>query len=280
MKFKVNTRLLAIKAHFFLCYGAAAPVVPFVPIYAKQMGIDTIGVGLIFAGRNISRFKTFHSNNISVLPFMGMLAKPVAGWVADRFSLQKFVFLFGLFLTGAGYSGLTLVPSIVPDNSSELYCSSPLSILKICRTEPAFNSLELPEMINCSLSCSLAYQGQFCSAWSLPACREDGLVRLSLSSNLSLHDTQPNPGCLFIPVDVVTSGNSSQLRPVCPRPMSVDCQALCDDKQVRDFIRQDSVFSSPSFWIFFVLNIIAYSSFGVVTSMGDAICFQQLEGEQ
>ena len=211
---------------------------------------------------------------------MGMLAKPVAGWVADRFSLQKFVFLFGLFLTGAGYSSLMLVPSLVPDNSSLLDCSSPLSILKVCRTKAAWQSLELPEMINCSLTCSLNYQGQFCSAWSLPDCREDGLVSLSLSSNLTLHDTQPVPGCLFLPVDAVTSANSTQLRPVCPRRMSVKCQALCDDSKVRSFIRQDSAFSSPSFWIFFFLNIIAYSSFGVVTSMSDAICFDQLEGEQ
>ena len=42
--------MLPIKAHFFLVYAAAAPVVPFVPIYAKQMGIDTLGVGVIFAG--------------------------------------------------------------------------------------------------------------------------------------------------------------------------------------------------------------------------------------
>ena len=54
MKFKVNTRLLPIKAHFFLVFAAAAPIVPFLPIYAKQMGIDTIGVGVIFAGRNVS----------------------------------------------------------------------------------------------------------------------------------------------------------------------------------------------------------------------------------
>ena len=59
MKFKVNTRLLPIKAHFFLCYGAAAPVVPFVPVYAKQMGIDTIGVGVIFSGRKYTAIKTF-----------------------------------------------------------------------------------------------------------------------------------------------------------------------------------------------------------------------------
>ena len=211
---------------------------------------------------------------------MGMLAKPVAGWVADRFSLQKFVFLFGLFLTGAGYSCLMLVPSLVPDNTTTLDCSSPLSILKACRDKTALSSQELPEMITCRLSCSLSYQGQFCSAWALPACREDGLVSFTVSSNLSHHDTQPVPGCLLIPVDLVTSANYTQPRPVCHRKMSVDCQAVCDDDQVRSFIRQDSVFSSPSFWIFFVLNIIAYSSFGVVTSMGDAICFDQLAGEK
>ena len=214
---------------------------------------------------------------------MGMLAKPVAGWVADRFSLQRFVFLFGLFLTGASYSCLMLVPSLVPDNSSLLDCSTPLSILKVCRSRSAWDSLDLPEMLNCSLSCSLTSltsKTQFCSDWALPACRQDGPVNFTISSNLSLHDTQPVPGCLFLPVDLVTSANSSQPRPVCPRRVSVDCQALCDDNKVQTFVRQDSVFSAPSFWIFFVLNIIAYSAFGVVTSMGDAICFDQLEGEK
>ena len=51
MNLKINTKLLPIKVHFFLCFAATAPVVPFVPIYAKQMGIDTLGVGVIFASK-------------------------------------------------------------------------------------------------------------------------------------------------------------------------------------------------------------------------------------
>jgi nitrate/nitrite transporter NarK len=38
----------------------------------------------------------------AVLPFMGMLAKPLAGWLADRFSLQKTIFMASIVLSGTG----------------------------------------------------------------------------------------------------------------------------------------------------------------------------------
>lgn len=53
MELKVNTKLIPIKAHFFLSFAATAPLLPFVPIYAKQMGIDSIGVGVIFSGKEL-----------------------------------------------------------------------------------------------------------------------------------------------------------------------------------------------------------------------------------
>ena len=277
MELKLNTKLIPIKAHFFLSFAATAPLLPFVPIYAKQMGIDSIGVGVIFSGKELYKYKEQGiEDHISALPFMGMVAKPIAGLIADRFLMQKFIFLFGLFLTGAGYCCLMFVPEIVPDIPSQLHCSSPLSLLKVCRPETAANSLDLmdlPEILTCSLTCSSSTS--LCSAFSLPDCEE---VSLAIRSNLSLHDTQSVPGCLYIPLDSVTSNNTTLLKLVCNPPQSVDCQALCQNDQVQSFIRKDSIFTSTSFWIFFLLNIIAYSSFGVVTSMGDAICFEQLEG--
>ena len=212
---------------------------------------------------------------------MGMIAKPVAGMIADKFSLLRFIFLFGLFLTGLGYCSLMFVPNIVPDLTSQLDCSSPLSLLKVCRPGAAVDSLELPEVLNCSLTCPST--SSLCSAFSLPDCEdsedsEAGLLNFTVRSNLSQHDTQPVPGCLYVPLDFVTSNNSTHVRPVCSPSLSVECQASCGEEKVHDFIRQDSVFSSPSFWLFFGLNIIAYSSFGVVTSLADAICFEQLEG--
>ena len=39
-----------LQGHFFLLFSAAAPVTPFLPILAKQLGISPFGVGIIFAG--------------------------------------------------------------------------------------------------------------------------------------------------------------------------------------------------------------------------------------
>jgi len=267
MKLKINYKLLPIKAHFFLIFSALAPILPFLPVYAKQLGFDALGVGVIFA----------------VLPFMGMIAKPVAGWIADNFFQQKLVFLISIVLTGIGYFCLQLVSKLDTDNSSQLHCSNPMSILKICRTEGALSSL-IPSLprdcpANCSLSCVLNYQSQICTAFSLADCKEDGTVHFTVSSNLSHHDSNPSKNCLLLPIDLAISENSSQTRPICLSKTSIECQADCQDESIHQFIREDSIFSSLDFWVFFLLNIISYSSFGVATSMGDALCFDLLEGK-
>jgi hypothetical protein len=41
-------------------------------------------------------------------------------------------------------------------------------------------------------------------------------------------------------------------------------------------VRQDSIFTTASFWLFFLFNILAYSAFSVTSSMGDALCFTLL----
>jgi hypothetical protein len=45
---------------------------------------------------------------------------------------------------------------------------------------------------------------------------------------------------------------------------------------VRKYVRQDSIFSTATFWLFFLFNIIAYSAFSVTCSMADALCFTLL----
>ena len=62
---------------------------------------------------------------------MGMIAKPVAGWIADQFSKQKLVFIISIALTGIGYFVLQTVSNIEADNESQLLCSYPQSILKV-----------------------------------------------------------------------------------------------------------------------------------------------------
>ena len=41
MKLKVNARLLPIKAHFFLNCAGLSPILPYMPVYAKQLGTSS-----------------------------------------------------------------------------------------------------------------------------------------------------------------------------------------------------------------------------------------------
>lgn len=44
-------------------------VVPFMPVFARQLGVSTVVVGIIY----------------SILPILGLIAKPLFGAVADRY---------------------------------------------------------------------------------------------------------------------------------------------------------------------------------------------------
>ena len=55
------------------------------------------------------------------------------------------------------------------------------------------------------------------------------------------------------------------IKPVCDAKTSLKCEAKCDEENIQHFIRQDSVFYSPMFWVFFLVNILAYSGNCVVT---------------
>lgn len=93
MKFEVNQKMLPMKAHYFfynagnseICvsgnyvyltnvfvcvcvYKATAPVVPFMPTLARQLGFSTVVVGTVY----------------TILPIIGLLVKPLFGFLADR----------------------------------------------------------------------------------------------------------------------------------------------------------------------------------------------------
>ena len=55
------------------------------------------------------------------------------------------------------------------------------------------------------------------------------------------------------------------MKPLCDVKTSLKCEARCEEEHIQSFIRQDSVFESPMFWAFFLINILAYSGNCVVT---------------
>lgn len=111
---KINHTLLPVKAHFFFFMAAMGPILPFLPVFGKQLGLSEVALGLI----------------TSVLPILFLLAKPVFGFILDYFQSQrKTVFITLVATTSVFFTLLYLVPA--PDTApfhKELTCDA----LQLC----------------------------------------------------------------------------------------------------------------------------------------------------
>lgn len=54
--------------YFLFCFVGTGAVVPYMPVMARQLGISTFVVGVIYA----------------ILPILGLISKPLFGALADR----------------------------------------------------------------------------------------------------------------------------------------------------------------------------------------------------
>ena len=84
--------------------SGTAPVVPFLPVYARQLGFSGVIVGMIY----------------TVLPITGMLAKPIFGAIADRFQLQKTLFLAFQIVTAISFFVIQFIPEIQTESTGRL----------------------------------------------------------------------------------------------------------------------------------------------------------------
>lgn len=104
-----------------LSIPGTAPVVPFLPIYARQLGFSSTIVGMIY----------------TVLPITGMLAKPVFGAIADHYRLQKTLFLAFQIITAISFFVIQYIPEIQTETTSSqamLDCDA-LTYFKICSND-------------------------------------------------------------------------------------------------------------------------------------------------
>jgi len=94
-------KLPAVAMKMFYISGTA-PVVPFLPVYARQLGFSSVIVGMIY----------------TVLPITGMLAKPIFGAIADRYRLQKILFLAFQIITAISFFVIQFIPEIQTDSTA------------------------------------------------------------------------------------------------------------------------------------------------------------------
>ncbi|KAF6199820.1 hypothetical protein GE061_006118 [Apolygus lucorum] len=127
-KIKINSFYLPVKCHYFFFMAAMGPILPYLPVYAKDLGMSEVAMGSVHA----------------VLPVVCLLAKPFFGFILDFFSNQrKLIFVAIIGVTVISFASITFIPSYHPATQD-----FNMSDFRLCHKEDAVNP------VSCSYSCS------------------------------------------------------------------------------------------------------------------------------
>jgi len=282
MKNKINLHLLPIKAHYFFFNGGTAPLMPFVPVLAKQLGVDQVGVGIMYM----------------ILPFVGLIAKPLFGFISDKFRIGKLIFMLTIALTGVFFSAICFIPGKPTEALLNLDCSSNATLLKTCDDVDSCTLDKLllsstNNIMKCSLNCTADEQflKDMCDEYQVSeACdTKRTWIEFTTNSNLSKTIVGPdasNKSCLFFDVDLFTFGQEEVEHPHFSSSTSMQCSVVCDNLDVQSYIQKPipdapgtTVYSTLQFQLLLGLMIGSWASMAVVVSLSDSICFSLLENK-
>ena len=248
---------------------------PYIPVYARQLGVSQLGVGLMY----------------TVFPFIGLIAKPTFGALADKCKAGKAIFISAILLTGVFFSCIGFIPGKDMEANINLDCSS-MTLLKTCAINDncTLERINLEhhdeEMMNCHLSCeslSSSFMHDMCSVWNVTeACNmTDTKVEFTTHSKLSnaLHEHS----CLFFPVDRIDFQGVDVHHPHCSVLSTVNCSVHCDSTTVMSYIekpvsteQEEAYWNTIQFQMLFGLMVGSWAAQAVVVSIGDSICFNLL----
>ncbi|XP_046389484.1 major facilitator superfamily domain-containing protein 6 [Ischnura elegans] len=296
---RINKKLVSVKAHYFFNNAGTAPVVPFLPTIAKQLGFSPTEVGGLY----------------TILPVAGMLAKPACGALADRLRLHKLLFLMAIALTALTFFATSFIPesSEPPMTNVSLDCGVETNIRvhggssDCARQRLVENSGN--GTVQCHLSCDpLKVNGswsELCQSWNISEyCsgmenskggpdtlvpdkqstgEEDVLNKLEFTVEVPLHHTLLVDSDLFFRVSRATFHNGMTIIPYCNAWMSMECGLTCNSLKVSEAIATAPIYGNADerergslFWIFGALVLVAWVGMAVTVSIGDAICFEVL----
>ncbi|XP_043226818.1 major facilitator superfamily domain-containing protein 6-like [Amphibalanus amphitrite] len=269
MKLKVNAKLLPIKAFYFFFFGGVAPILPFLPVYARQLGISEVGVGAVYV----------------VLPVVAALMRPVVGAIADATHRHKLVFFCLLVVTTVGYITLNFLPAAPPAPLAaavQLKCG-PAAFVKQCADREAHcHAARLTaaagarnDTVRCELHCDRWPDCGTQSDWCRPAGGQ-----LPLQLNLSALDVEGL--CLYLPLKDVPVNGTVTHYPACVDPETTNCSLSCADRPLMKLLNGRPVdasayYQTSQFWVFLVFLILAWDGTSITIPLADTIAFKLLD---
>ncbi|KAM3968456.1 uncharacterized protein ACR2FA_005633 [Aphomia sociella] len=195
LNMKINYKLLPIKSHFFLFNAGTAPLVPYLSTYARQLGFTSATVGLIY----------------TILPIFGLVAKPLFGVIADRFKVQKSIFILFQIITIVSFSAIYFIPENRTSSTVQLDCGNGVTVLKSCIEGGSADECKISTLgkqnttASCEMTCDMSSPKMWqtvCEHWHIPQYCYNEKNSLRFSSyidNITLLDK-----CAYLAVHNVT----------------------------------------------------------------------------
>ncbi|KAJ2954534.1 hypothetical protein O0L34_g2818 [Tuta absoluta] len=195
-KMRISKKLLPIKGHFFFFNAGTAPLVPYLSTYARQLGFSSATVGLIY----------------TVLPIFGLIAKPLFGVIADRFKIQKSIFLLFQVVTLLSFLAIYFVPENRQNVSAQLDCDNGVCEIKSCfASQSEIDQCKLTtigntnETVSCDMNCDMLSPKMWqtvCEHWNIPEFCYSDIDKIEYTSSVKNVTVRNN--CAFMTNDNVT----------------------------------------------------------------------------
>ncbi|KAF5289130.1 hypothetical protein FQR65_LT02019 [Abscondita terminalis] len=275
LKFNINKNLLPMKGYYFFWNAGTAPIVPFMSVYAKQLGFSSTTVGIIY----------------TILPFSGMLAKPLMGTIADKFRCGKLVFLLAQLVATISFFSMIFLPELPPSiRQTHLACDNYEATIDFClgdQDKYALNKIQsiTTDKIMCQMSCDLEKELSdiVCKNWYPSGTCAGPLNKINFTAHTSINHTEQFSHCLYFRVVNVTLQTGVIVYPECPlhQKISTLCSMRCNSDVINKMleVQYHNVRDYYQFWLLLCSYLISWLGQAVTVSVADTLCFQLLGGE-
>lgn len=238
---KINYTQLPIKAHYFFFMAAMGPILPFLPVYGKQLGVSPLIMGSITA----------------ILPILFLIAKPAFGFVVDYYrAWRKLIFIMLLAVTSGCYIFMYFLPAmpgpLLPDHQFQNVSCVSLSPCDMDHHASAMVSCNGVKDTTCHWICK---DVNFSTRLSFREIKKEAIILPDTTCLLNINETS------LCQVNIMKNYN---------------CNVTCDN-----FEDSHCLYTSVTFWGFVLLMSLGNIGFNVSNCISDAICFDVLgEGGQ
>lgn len=114
----IDKKMLPMKLHYIAAFAGMGPLIPFLPVIARQKGMSDEAVGMIW----------------TALPFLSLLAKTSAGAMADYLRAHRAIFLSAVVVMGGALTGIYWCPDVGKDSTAD-FAPEGLSVSNSSRVE-------------------------------------------------------------------------------------------------------------------------------------------------